>query len=66
MAFGKSKDDDELATGRYVVETVTEVVGTPRKALQEAFNDGASKGWTFASMVHNDKNGQFVIVWDKG
>jgi len=66
MAFGKSKDDDDLATGRYVVETVTATVGTPRKAIQEALNDGASKGWKFASMVHNDKNGQFVIVWDKG
>jgi len=64
MAFGRKKDDDEIATGRYIVETVTALT-TGRKALQEAVNEGDSKGWSIVSVVHNDKNGQFVIVWEK-
>ena len=64
MAFGRNKDDDDIATGRYVVETVTALT-TGRKAIQEALNEGSSKSWEIVSFVHNDKNGQFVIIWDK-
>ena len=64
MAFGKNKDDETGATGRYVVHTVTPKT-TGRTAIQDALNEGDSRGWSLFAFEHNAKNGQFVLIWEK-
>ena len=61
MAFGRDKDNDADVSGRYLVRMTT-----GRKSIQEILNEGNANGWVLASFIHNDKNGQFVNIWDRG
>jgi hypothetical protein len=65
MAFGRDKDKDADEFGRYLVRMITGVT-TGRNSIQEVLTEGNANGWVLASFIHNDKNGQFVNIWDRG
>lgn len=64
MAFGKKKDDDVSAKGRFLVEHVP-VLLSGKKLLQEKLDEGDAKGYALRSLINSDKHDYILIVWER-
>lgn len=64
MGFGKKREDDDSARGRYVVEHIPVIV-SGKKFLQQKLDEGDAAGYSLRSLLMSDKHDWILVVWER-